>query len=387
MLQGGHIKVLATLQVVGHPRDSKRIKGLQESGFEVSSVAFERPYHSGRPPSCPVTTLGRIENRNYAKRITQYLKALPKIRAEMRKNDIVYALGPDMAALSYIAGLGLSKPIVVEVGDTVPIQRKANFIGKLVRKIESLFMKNYRLLVVICPPFLNIYYRKWLKSDIEAMIIENKVEPDYIKFVTGTKIGTEQTDSKPTKIRPIRIGYFGLIREIWSYNVLKQLTLTYPGKFEIVFAGRIIDPPNLEQDVKNYSDLKYLGEYKSPDDLESIYDSIDLVWICYPELAADDWNLRWSRPNRFFEACFFKKPIIARAGADYANDVAKFGIGTLINVSEISEVVEHIGRLTELQINEWCVNYLQVPREFYTYTTENSELAAKITSIVRTLEN
>ena len=38
-------KILFFLQVVGHPRDSKRIQMLQDEGFEVEAIAFERKYH------------------------------------------------------------------------------------------------------------------------------------------------------------------------------------------------------------------------------------------------------------------------------------------------------------------------------------------------------
>lgn len=42
---------------------------LQESGFAVEAVAFERDYHSGRLPTCRVESLGRIENGKYLKNI------------------------------------------------------------------------------------------------------------------------------------------------------------------------------------------------------------------------------------------------------------------------------------------------------------------------------
>ena len=67
------MKILFFLQVIGHPRDSKRISMLQSFGFEVEAIGFHRPYHKGRLPSCPVTLLGTITNRHYLRRIFVFL--------------------------------------------------------------------------------------------------------------------------------------------------------------------------------------------------------------------------------------------------------------------------------------------------------------------------
>ena len=41
-----------------------------------------------------------------------------------------------------------------------------------------------------------------------------------------------------------------------------------------------------------------------------VYGRIDLVWACYQPIGPDDWNLRWARPNRFYESCLFQKPLV-----------------------------------------------------------------------------
>ncbi len=57
-----NINILSVLPLLGHPRDSKRIAMLQQAGFNVEAVAFERDYHTGRMPDCPVESLGKIPN-------------------------------------------------------------------------------------------------------------------------------------------------------------------------------------------------------------------------------------------------------------------------------------------------------------------------------------
>ena len=58
------LRVLFALQVVGQPRNSKRISMLQKAGFQVEAIAFERKYHKGRLPSCPVKMIWIFKSRS-----------------------------------------------------------------------------------------------------------------------------------------------------------------------------------------------------------------------------------------------------------------------------------------------------------------------------------
>ena len=77
-------KILSVLPLLGHPRDSKRITMLQQAGFTVEAVAFERDYHTGRMPDCKVESLGRIAHGRYLQRILKMVTALPAMRRASR---------------------------------------------------------------------------------------------------------------------------------------------------------------------------------------------------------------------------------------------------------------------------------------------------------------
>lgn len=376
------IKVLSLLQVLGHPRDSKRIAILQDENFDVEVLAFERDYHTGRMPNCKIQSLGRIQNRAYLKRFFKILFAMPKLRSAMKHNQVIYASGQDMALMAYIAGLGLNKPIVLEVGDIVNLQLANNFLGKVVRKIEKFFVSRYALLVVISEGFLEVYYRNWLNVKIKAQVIENKLEHSFYENYAD-RIEKLDNSNLPLKNRPLRIGYFGLLRDEWSWQVLERLAVLKPNSFEIVFAGYVIDPSDLPERVKHYKNMKYMGEYKSPNGLPELYNSVDMVWACYPKIGDNDWNLKWGRPNRFFESCFFNKPTFARDGAHFANDVRKYNIGKVIKNYQLDKVVEEILSIDFGQIQSWSSNLSQLPREVYLYSNENKLLADNIKSLIK----
>lgn len=369
--------ILTLLQVLGHPRDSKRISMLKEKGFTVNVAAFERSYHTGRMPDSSIVRLGYLDNRKYFSRILKFIRAIPVLRRQIKLHDLIYASGQDMAAMALIAGWGLKKPIVLEVGDIVDIQLSERFVGKMVRWIEKLFVDRYNLLVVISPGFSDDYYKTWLKTNTPSIVIENKVE----KHFAEPKISGERY--RPFIDGPLRIGYFGILRDRWSFEVLSSLAIRHPDKYQILFAGLQWNPTDLEVQIAKYPNMKYFGEYKSPSDLPNIYESVDMVWACYSVIGKNDWNLKWGRPNRFFEGCYFKKPTFAREGAHFAKDVKKHQIGKVIHKYNVDEVIDEIRSIQLEDFMRWQDNLIALPERNYLYTTESEELATEILRIIR----
>lgn len=375
------LNILSLLQVVGHPRDSKRIDMLKSAGFNISALAFHRDYHEGRMPNCSVKSLGRIENGKYLKRAFKILFALPKIRRIAKKYDVIYASGQDMAAMAKIATAGLKIPIVLEVGDIVDMQLSQNFLGYIVRKVEAILVNSYQLLIVISPGFLEDYYRKRLSVKIPALVLENKLESSTVNY--NFPEVQQKLFGLPFIDRPLKIGYFGLLRDEWSWNVLRMLVETYPNRYQVLFAGKQIVPANLLDEVKFRSGMEYFGEYESPKDLKELYESVDMIWACYAPIGENDWNLKWGRPNRFFESCFFKRPVFARYGAHFNNDVEKYKIGKTINKAELEDVIDEVNSITLDQLTGWKNNIEQLSEQVYLYGRESLSLATEISNLRR----
>jgi len=371
------LRVLSVLPVLGHPRDSKRIAMLQESKFVVEAVAFERDYHSGRLPTCPVESLGRIENRKYIKRIMKLFSALPVLRRKISENDLVYASGPDMAYIALIAGVGLRKPVVLEVGDIREIQVADGLIGWVVRMLDRLFLTRCSLLIATAPGFVQHYYREWLKSAIPAMVIENKLEASVAcELAIGARVvGVE---GKPLVDRPLRIGYFGALRSEWSWQVLKQVAESR-SDIEIVFAGYPMKPADLPSLVSKYKNMRYLGTYQSPGDLPHLYGSIDIVWACYPPIGPQEG---WARTNRFYESCLFRRPMICRLGSSDAVEVQKYGIGLIASGDDASHVAIEVSSISLEDVDLWRRNMEAVPKSLFIYTTEPDDLYHKISELL-----
>lgn len=371
------LKILSVLPLLGHPRDSKRITMLKHAGFSVEAAAFERDYHTGRMPDCPVESLGTIAHGHYLQRTLKMVSALPAMRRAMKRNDIVYASGADMAFMAFVAGLGLGKPVVVEIGDIREVQVASGLKGRLVRMVDKHFVNSCSLLVATTPAFVDVYYRQWLKASVPAMVIENKLESDFVEE-TASKGIPQSARGKPLIDRPLRIGYFGGLRCEWSWRVLEALAVERPRDVEIVLAGYVMNPADLPEQVEQYDNVEYLGQYRSPQDLPALYGGVDLVWGCYQPIGPNDWNLRWARPNRFYESCLFETPIVSRAGSCDSVDVSRYNIGLIIKDEEIDKVVAAFCRIESEDLQTWKQNISTLPRSIYTYTTETDALRSAL---------
>ena len=307
---------------------------------------------------------------------------MPRLRSCIRGASVVYASGPYLAVLSIIIGSFLGVPVVVEVGDLRPIQVADGLRGWLARRVDRFFTQRCALLVSTTEQFISEYYRKWIRVTTPAITLENKVEKAY-----GQSVPSERRSVVPEGIpfrdRPLRIGYLGLLRCPWSWSVLRTLAERHGERFEVVLAGLPMDPADLVEQVASTKGVTYIGQFKSPSDLCRLYTSVDLVWACYQEIGPDDWNLRWARPNRFYESCLFQRPLVSRKGSCDSVDVAKFDIGHIVSGSDPIEVADLLTKVTVEDLNRWRVNMSNLPERVYAYTDEEQILKDAILRVTQ----
>lgn len=378
-----HHRILFALPTLGHPRHAKRISMMKEAGFDVEAVAFKRPYHAGRMPNCPVVTLESISHGNYVKRAFKIIKALPKLRNAIKKHDLVFAFGPDMAVACLVANFFLRKKLVFEVGDIMRPQLAPGLKGWVVRKIDRYVADKASVIVATSPRFLDEYYSKWVKTKTPGLLIENKLERAFCEKMELELSQTAPSPGTPLQDRPLKIGYFGFLRNQWSLEVLERLVVKYPNKFEIVIAGRPTESTKNTLDrVARLENIDYRDEYRSPDDLPELFRSIDMVWACYHPFRNDEWGFRWARPNRFYQGCLFRKPFFSRAGCQDAIFIAEHNIGKIVSEVGIDETADSVASLTASDIKAWTSNMQKVPYNVFAYTTEVAELKSTIEKIL-----
>ena len=302
------------------------------------------------------------------------LLAIPKLRKKIRSADIVYAMSPDLTALAMLAGLGLQKRYVMDMADIRRVQVSKNPIGFAWRLIDRWVIKRVHLLVVTARGFVTDYYEKYLRCEVRNFfVLENKV--DY---------AISSRPSRPLKAcDKIKIGYFGVLRSNWSFEVLLRLLTDYPSEFEINVAGiNFQSEYDLHELERRYDGFTYWGTYNSPEDLSGIYANIDYVFACNPDPQELDplwyWMQKICRVNRYYEAIFFQKPLIVRDDSADGMEVRINAIGISIASDTPSDAASEIRKNAAEKLDQYHKNIEKLPVQSFHSDEDLVEFAEKL---------
>ncbi len=365
-------KVLCIMPTGNDRRMLIMVRMLQEAGFQVEAVAFKNSHFLiDHLTSCPVQSLGHIYSKIYLFRVFEIMARTLKIRTAIRRSDIVYAFHLEMAMVAQIASVGLSKPVILEIHDIKSHQVSRGFKGWLIRSLDKSVTRACELLVLTTVNY-KAYYRDRLNIETPTLIIENKTEESFTKIVRDNVI--KLSTSQQLDSRPLRIGYFGLLKDEWSLRLLELVTTTAPEMFTAVLAGANLRLEDFTQRVQQNQNIEYRGEYARLHDLVGLYTDVDVVLACYPPVIPDSW----ARSHRYYEACFFQKPLIVRAGTGDANHVARHKIGMIITDDDLESAADAVRSVTSVQWDNWRANMEKLPPEVYSYTNEAQCLSRAI---------
>ena len=257
--------------------------------------------------------------------------------------------------------------MVYEVADIRDILLKKNINSFFLRWLERVLIKKIDLLVVTSKAYITDYYEEiqGLKN-IRYIVIENKL---------NTEMGLKKNiTNRINKDNIIRIGYFGLIRCKRSWQILKKVACNSKGRIQIYIRGIPMGIDNFDKEANETPNIIYDGPYIAPDDLPSIYNNVDLVWSCYPYQGKNVGNWCWARTNRFYESCYFKKPMIAQSETQDGEVVKERNLGICVNLSDIDGTVNNILRITREELFRWYKNVSKLSQKYYLYTDEHKKL-------------
>ncbi len=357
-----------------NPVMAAQIDLLRQAGFQVEIMAFQRinlAYVGTSLPDSEINILGHIRDRRYLERLPTLLRAVPKIRAAIRRSQLIYAsTSTDIAFLGFIAGLGLGRPIVIHVWYLRPIQAAPGLQGKLMRAIDRFTVRRCRLLILDSAG-LRHYFFGWLKARKQSLLMEMKIEASRTR-------GSMPKNGLPLLDRPLVIGWFGILRHTWSLEFIECLNRLSNGKFKIVIAGTV--SPKLHRFdcfLRENPDVEYRGRFQHPKDMPQLHGDVDMVLACLSPFPPESWH----RSTRYYEACFFQKPLIVRPGED-AGEVEKHQIGLVLNESSPEDAARTFSAITSDDWLRWRANMAKLPRRRYMFTDEASKLSRALAAIL-----
>ena len=372
-------KILCLLPSMVDTRVARRVDMLKRGGFEVEAAAFERHQRTGRAPDCPIERLGRIPPRRYWSRIPRLLRAAGPVREAIRRNDLVFAFSPDLAGLGLVAGAGLNRPMALEVADIYGVQVAPGWPGRAVRWLERRAVRHCRLLSLTSEGY-RAYYRDWLGADAPIIIMENKLDPEFVRSVNGAA-NHSPDDAVPAAGGPLRIGWFGRLRDEWTLQVLDELTRAAPARFAAVLSGTVSPyVKNFDRRVADNPGLVYRGPFdRYPDSLPELYGGVDLVMNCYPPEIPSGW----AQHNRYYEACLFGRPLIARAGCYDAAEVRRRDVGMVIDAARPADAAAAIAAVKPDDLARWRRNAAALAPQVYAAIEEPDVLLKALSELAQ----
>lgn len=347
-------------------RLSEYCKDYEVAGFVRKNVPLDHSHE--------FTSLGTIEHGRFFGRIPVYISAFRKSIPRIKKSEVCYVFSLDILAWVYLIKLltGCRPKLVYEVADVHPMLTSRSILGRCVRGIERFLVKRSRVTVFTSENFYSGYFCKVQKfRDFKYVTIENKVQlPRSVR---------EEIVFRPMKPGRLSIGYFGLLKSPKSFEVLLDLAKRLEGFLTVRFAGRFVYPNDIDAclaAIEGAPNMKYLGPYRSPEDLSELYGNVDLVWDAYYE--GD--NSTWQRTTRFSESCFFRSPLIYNSETQDGKLAAEYNLGIPMEFDDIEGLAERLCKVDNAWIRQKFERFDALPDELVYYGSEYESLVEAIES-------
>lgn len=361
-------------------RSRARVDWLRAAGAEVSVYGFDRVgYYGSRQDRCDANELGVLSHGNLTERAGPYLAAVPILRSAIARSDVVYCLGLDVAVLGWLSLLTTlrQKILVLEIQDIRHHLLESGLKSRILRAIDRLISQRCDMLVVTSDAYITEYYESLLGARVKNwFLLENKAisRGELIESVCDSRAHNSLT-----------IGYFGLLRCPYTIDAILRAAEYSGGRIRFYLRGIFLkDTEDLRNKIDASPYINFDGEYRSPDDLSMMFSKIDMLWACYPADVAPVGNWRWARTNRFYEGCFFRKPMIALEGSYDGRVVKEFRIGCTVNLRDVEECVARLMSIGTSDIEFWSANLSRLPNSMYVETGEHGDLVHTLSRLAKT---
>lgn len=342
-------KIVFFLASLSQPRCIKRVKALHEAGFEVEVYGYYRGFYdiNSFPEGIEVQQWGEVKSgTGYIKK---FLKNKVNINEVLRKKKseevLYYAFGFDLALC-----LSMHKHIhfVYESSDLIYTYFRNKILIDIFKYIDKkIIARSFKTI------FTSKGFQRYLYGEkkVDNIIIQpNRVSP-FFNNVCRRVLSLKEQDG-------IVFSYVGAFRYPNTvFRFARIIGEKYP-QHKFYFYGDSLLTYMAKDLAEKYSNIRYFGKFRSPEDLEKIYNTIDVVIACYD---ANGINEQIAEPNKLYEAICFCKPIVVSEGTFLSEQVKNMRVGYSIkadNDNSITDFLNHLNYrdLVYFSENELCID-------------------------------
>lgn len=355
----------------------RRVQGFRDDGLDVTGFTMRR--RDDVAVDWDNIDLGRTFDGAYVQRIKSVFRGA-RLAAEERDRlasaDVIYARNLDMLATAFLAKrqTGLKTPVIYEALDVHRLLTRKDAVGLAFRRLEGQLLSRTRALVVSSPGFLRNHFERRHKGRYTPFILENRL-------AAGANDGPRPAHTAK-RSGPLQLGWIGMLRCRRSLDLLLAVAGEVGPSVHIHLHGvpALTEIPDFHERVGTVPNLTFHGRYRSPEDLASIYASLDVVWA--GDFMEAGFNSSWLLPNRLYEGGYYGVPSIAPAGTETASWIEARDAGFTIpeNLGETLPALIRELTTNAAPIAERSKRLLELPES--TFVAQRGELATLINRVL-----
>ncbi len=323
---------------LSQPRCIKRIMSFANNGFDCKVYGYDRGKYTCNvlPNTIKVTILGEMKDgTDYLQKIKILKKDISRIVKDNKSRDqVFYSFGFFSTLFLYLH----RKVFVYEISDILYGYPKFSKIMWLLKWLDKRMIKQSLVTVMTSEGF-----RKFFGLSLANIIVQpNKV--------SNRLLGTARSPMIITKGQGLTFSFIGAIRYETIYRFADVIGSQFP-QHQFFFYGQANGNAlkNCQTLTSKYSNVRYFGAYKNPEDLAQIYSKINVVVACYTPTSL---NERLAEPNKLYEALFFCKPIVVSDGIFLAKQVDFYQCGFCVDATNEQSIIDFLSRLDTDAINQ-----------------------------------
>lgn len=348
------MKIVFFLASLSQPRCIKRVRSLLDLGYDVQVYGYYRGYYDVNklPDTLKVIVWGNVESGDgYLRKSIKNAKNIFRVLKSHSSEDkiLYYAFGFDLAFwLSFFC----KRKYIYESSDLLYTYLKPKFLISFFKVLDRFIIGRSFRTVFTSEGFAEYLFPCNRPKNI--IIQPNKVAPCF-KQIKRMPISKKDKEG-------IVFSYVGAFRSPDTvFRFAKVIGEFYP-QHKFYFYGDSNLTYLAQKLSSKYNNVKYFGRFKNPEDLETIYNSIDIVVACYD---TKDINEKIADPNKLYEAICFCKPIIVSSNTFLAEQVKRMNVGFAIDPHSDTAIRDFIDHFDLDEINRISRHETLIPENIY----------------------
>lgn len=346
-------KIVFILDSISQPRCIKRVRSFINNGFEVEIYGFDRGVYNvnAKIDDQEIKILSYANSgKGYVSKLINSYKHIKKILNKQKNTStLYYVFGYDNAL---VISLFKNKKYIYEIGDLVYTYFNNSILRNFLLLVDKIIIKRSFLSVLITEGMKDYLYGKNITPS-NVLIQRNKIDHSFKEI--ERKFHLLESDKR------INFGFAGAIRyESTVFRVAKIIGLKFP-QYSFYFFGDSTNNKNVINLANTYENIYFMGPFRNPQDLESIYNNIDVVVACY---ETNTVNEKIAEPNKLYEALFFCKPLLVSKNTYLESLVTKENnFGYSIDATNDKEVETFIQNISIADLNKKITNISKLSKE------------------------